>query len=196
MSPSDEELMGAYAGGDERALRELFGRYAPMLARVAQRNVGSAADAHDIVQQTFLQLHRARRDYRREMRFRPWIMTIALNLSRDLLRRRGRRPETVVDEETLQQPEPPAAASDETSERCEQVRKALLGLPREQREVIELHWFEQLPFDEVARLVGITSGAARVRAHRGYVTLRRCLEGGQELTGARSAAARGASLTK
>src|SRR5215467_14772428 len=98
---SDEELMLAYANGDESAFRELFRRYAPMLLRLCTRQVGRPADAQDLVQQTFLQLHRARRDFRADMRLRPWIMTIALNLARDLLRRRGRRPESAMEEAAL-----------------------------------------------------------------------------------------------
>jgi len=172
---SDEELMLAYANGEESAVREIFRRYAPVLLRLCTRQVGRPADAQDIVQQTFLQLHRARRDFRAEMRLRPWIMTIALNLARDLLRRRGRRPETTVDEAAL--PAVPATSGgDAEADVARRVRLALSGLPREQREVIELHWFEQLSFTEIAGIVGATSGAVRVRAHRGYVTLRKSLD--------------------
>jgi RNA polymerase sigma-70 factor (ECF subfamily) len=168
---SDEELMRAYAGGDQTALRELFERYAPILLRVVQRQVGRGPDAQDIVQQTFLQLHRARRDFRADTRFRPWIMTIALNLARDVLRRRGRRPEQPLEEQAL-----PAAEAGPDREVARRVRAALRGLPRDQREVIELHWFDELSFNEIAAIVGASSGAVRVRAHRGYVALRKTLE--------------------
>ncbi len=176
---SDEELMLAYAGGDETAFREIFQRYAPVLVRLVLRQVGRQADAQDIAQQTFLQLHRARRDFRADMRLRPWIMTIALNLARDLLRRRGRRPETVMEETTLPNTvavQPTAGNGGEDVAR--KVRAALSGLPKEQREVIELHWFEQLSFNEIADIVGSTSGAVRVRAPRGYVALRKTLDPG------------------
>src|SRR5262249_43239157 len=136
---SDEELMLAYTKDDESAFRELFQRYAPVLLRLCTRQVGRPADAQDLVQQTFLQLHRARRDFRADMRLRPWVMTIALNLARDLLRRRGRRPETQVDEAAL--PAVPATAgggganADADADVARRVRLALSGLPREQREV-------------------------------------------------------------
>jgi RNA polymerase sigma-70 factor (ECF subfamily) len=178
MTRSDEELMVAYAAGEDPAVAELFRRYAPILLGLVRRRLGGAADAKDVVQQTFLQLHRARRDFRREMRFRPWIMTIALNLARDLLRRRGRHPESEIDEERLPAPEHEPDDADGASERSVRMQSALRRIPRQQREVIELHWFERLPFEEVARVIGITSGAARVRAHRGYVSLRRVLAEG------------------
>src|SRR5262245_325792 len=113
---SDEDLMLAYVRGDDGALREIFQRYAPLLVRLVQRQVGRQADAQHVVQQTFLQLHRARRDFRIDMRLRPWIMTIALNLTRDLLRRRGRRPESAMEEATLPESaavQPVAGSGDE-----------------------------------------------------------------------------------
>jgi RNA polymerase sigma-70 factor (ECF subfamily) len=177
---TDEELMLRYARGEDAAFRAIFARYAPVLLRVVTRNVGRPADAQDVVQQSFLQLHRARADFRAGMRLRPWIMTIALNLSRDLLRRRGRRPESPADEALLAAAAPESAdtRAREEEETAARVRWALGTLPREQREVIELHWFEELSFNEIANIVGASCGAVRVRAHRGYVTLRKSLGAG------------------
>jgi len=175
---SDEEIMLAYADGADGEFRLLFKRYSPILFRLLVRQVGRPADAQDLVQQTFLQLHHARRDFRRDTRLRPWILTIALNLARDLLRRRGRRPETVVDEQAL----PVSAAIQPTVEGWndvgKRVRSALSELPHDQRQVIELHWFDELSFNEIASIIGATSGAARVRAHRGYAALRKTLDPG------------------
>ena len=171
--------MLAYVGGEQAAFRELFQRYAPMLVRVVMRQLGRQADAQDTVQQAFLQLHRARLDFRRDMRLRPWLMTIALNLSRDLLRRRGRRAEEEIVEEKLPLPEDTEHPIEQDDGLRVKVRTALSGLPKDQREVIELHWFEQIPFNEIATIVGASSGAVRVRAHRGYVALRKTLDPGK-----------------
>ena len=84
--------MAAYVGGDRSAFAVLFERYAPRLLRLMQRDLGRGEDAHDLVQQTFLQLHRARRDFRAGAKLRPWLFTIALNLKRQHFRRQGRRP--------------------------------------------------------------------------------------------------------
>jgi len=166
--------MLAYARGDDGAFRELFARYSPILVRIAQRQLGRAADAADVVQQAFFQLHRARHDFDARMRFKPWMITIVMNLARDLLRRRGRWGENQVDEELLAAPAPEAEAPDEEAQK--KVRAALARLPREQREVIELHWFEELPFNDIAEIVGAKPGAVRVRAHRGYEALRKALK--------------------
>jgi RNA polymerase sigma-70 factor (ECF subfamily) len=171
---TDEELMQAFADGESSAFGELFQRWAPALVRVAQRQLGARADAEDIVQQTFLQLHRARRDFKPGMKLRPWLFTIALNLCRDLQRYRGRRHETPVEDVVLVAEQPEMNAR-EAAELQARVRLALAQLSAEQRAVIELHWFEELPFGEIATIVGASAGAVRVRAHRGYEALRKSL---------------------
>ena len=61
-------------------------------------------------------------------------------------------------------------------ERVKLLREAMEKLPPSQREVVELHWFEERPFSEVAQIVGSTEGAVRVRAHRAYKKLKDLLD--------------------
>jgi len=177
-NPSDEQLMAAYVAGDGAAFRALFERYAAPLHRMALRRLGSEADARDVVQQTMLQLHRARNDFRAGSRLRPWLFTIAMNLVRGYYRTAGRRREQSLDERaaepaatTAEQPED-ARLSDEAQQR---VRAALASLPEAQRTVIELHWWGECPYEEIAQIVGASVAAVRVRAHRGYERLRQNL---------------------
>ncbi len=175
---SDEELMAAYVAGQRAAFGELFRRYSPRLQRLMQRDMARAEDAHDLVQQTFLQLHRARNDFRVGAKLRPWLFTIALNLKRQHFRRMGRRPETSLDAEgggvepVAPRGNPEARVGDV------QLRAALERLPDAQREVIVLHWFEGLSFREIAKAVGASQPAVKVRAHRGYTKLRTAMATG------------------
>ena len=168
---SDEALMRAHAGGDPRALAVLFERYFDRLVRVMQRDLAMAEEARDLVQQTFLQVHRARADYDPALRFRPWLYTIALNLKREHLRARGRRP-TVPLESSRAHERQATEPSPEQADTARAVRDAISSLPPDQRAVIELHWLEELSFGEAALCLGITANAAKVRAHRGYERLR------------------------
>ena len=174
---TDEELMGDYVRGDPAAFRTLFRRYAPLLLSVMRRHVRSEEDCADLVQQTFLQVHRARADFDTSRRLRPWLFTIALNLKREHFRRTGRRKEDPLELDGRQDPSVPALDL-EGSERAMQVRRALEGLPEAQREVIELHWFAGLPFPDIADALGASHTAVKVRAHRGYKRLRAVLEAG------------------
>jgi RNA polymerase sigma factor (sigma-70 family) len=175
-TPSDEDLMAAYMDGDAAAFRTLFDRHAPVLYRLARRRLSSNDDARDVVQQTLLQVHRARHDFRRGSRLRPWLFTIAMNLIREHYRRHSRRREQPLDSAPLAaEPATEPEDAERVRERSARVRAALASLPEAQREVIELHWFEDSPYDEIAMIVGASVAAVRVRAHRGYERLRQIL---------------------
>lgn len=163
--------MAAHAGGDPAAFRSLFERHAPRLLNVLTRQVGSRDAARDLVQQTFLNVHRARHDFRPGTGFRPWLYTIAFNLVRDRYRRGRRKPEVAVDPAD-QDLAADAEAVEHDPLRDAAVRRALATLPDGQREVIVLHWFEELDFRTIGRIVGASLSAVKVRAHRGYARLR------------------------
>ena len=168
---TDEELFSAYVAGDREAFAELWARYSPALCRLMRKQIRRSEDVNDLVQQTFLQLHRARNDFREGARLRPWLYTIALNLRREYWRRMGRRRESPMelDERML----PTVEQADLViKENAAVLRKALSTLSDGQREVIELHWFEGFSFPEVAQIVGASLSAVKVRAHRGYKVLR------------------------
>jgi RNA polymerase sigma-70 factor (ECF subfamily) len=173
---SDEELMRAYKRGDAAALRELFERYAPILLGFLARGLHEREMARDLVQQTFVQVHRARFDFDESRRFRPWLFTIALNLRREYFRARRRRPELLAGDLLSELGGGPAGQEWVDARRS--VVWALERIPSDQREVIELHWFEGLSFPEVAQYLGIGVAAAKVRAHRGYNHLRGLLSHG------------------
>jgi len=173
---SDEELMSAYAAGDAAAFRELFERFAPILLSMLRRQLRSDEEARDLVQQTFLQLHRARNDFRPGARLRPWLFTIALNLKREYFRRSVRRPEAPLELDGRHDP----AVGPRGVEQLDAAREVWSALDRihaDQREVIVLHWFEGLSFPEVSEVLGVSVSAVKVRAHRGYVALRALLGG-------------------
>jgi RNA polymerase sigma factor (sigma-70 family) len=172
-APSDEELMTRYVGGDTDAFRLLYERYAPRLTGMFRRGVNTPADVADLVQQTFFQFHRARKDFREGSHVRPWIFSIALNLKRRHFRDRARRKMDSLDLE----PQIDATASAEARivEDKDLLQSALTKLREGQREVIELHWFEGLSFAEIATRVGASLSAVKVRAHRGYGRLREIL---------------------
>ena len=170
--------MAAYVAGDSGAFDELFTRYAPILLRVMRQQLRSQEEANDLVQQTFLQLHRARRDFRSDARLRPWLFTIALNLKREHLRRLKRRPEAELELDGRN--DPSARGDQERFEAAKTLQVALEKLQPGHREVIELHWLGQLSFPEISELLGASLSAVKVRAHRGYLALREILDDGME----------------
>jgi RNA polymerase sigma factor (sigma-70 family) len=176
--------MAAYVAGDRAAFAELFERYAPLLMRIMQGQLAGREDARDLVQQTFLHLHRSRNDFRASSQLRPWLLTIALNLKRRHLRRLGHLTELPwtgdCDDEMR-----PSSFKQNDCEIVYDVHVALSSLPADQREVIVLHWLEGLPFNEVAQVVGASLSAVKVRAHRGYFAIRKIFDANESRTASR-----------
>ncbi|MCB9666042.1 MAG: sigma-70 family RNA polymerase sigma factor [Alphaproteobacteria bacterium] len=165
--------MTAYVTQDDRAAFEaLFQRYADRVLGTFRRAGLSEPHARDLLQTTFLHVHRARKDFRLDGRFRPWLFAIAMNVRREHFRRLSRKPEAQLDPELHREP---AVGPDTSTAADRLVRRALLQLPDSQREVILLHWYEGLSFPEVAEIVGASHAAVKVRAHRGYEKLRSLL---------------------
>jgi RNA polymerase sigma-70 factor (ECF subfamily) len=155
--------MAAHAAGDEKAFAELFRRYAPELLAMFRRSLRRDEEARDLVQQTFLHVHRARLDYRSGCALRPWIYTIARNLMRDLATKASYRNEVGVDAEALDRTSSLEASSVEERHTA---KHALASLGKADRELVESVYLEGSTFEEVGQQVGRTALAMRVRAHR------------------------------
>src|SRR5437660_5004424 len=177
MGPTDEELMSAYVAGDARAFEKLFARLAPRVHGFFLRSFRDGSVADDLMQVTFMKVHRARETYRKDLRVTPWLFAVAARVRLDELRKRLRLPED-ADEEALaraevQDPADPPLDADVKNA----VRAALEALPESQRTVIHLHRYEGMTFGEIADVLCSTQGAVKLRAFRGYETLRQRLKG-------------------
>jgi RNA polymerase sigma-70 factor (ECF subfamily) len=177
--PDDETLMAAYVAGDGRAFEHLFARLAPRLHRFFQRSFRSEATADDLLQTTFLKLHKARATYKPDLRVAPWAFAIAARVRLDEFRKRKRLAED-GDEEALARADEARAAEtrDEggvDGDTADAVRRAIDALPESQRVVIHLNRFEGMTFAEIARVLGTTEGAIKLRAFRAYGALRQTL---------------------
>src|SRR6516162_1710969 len=103
---SDEALMERYKRGDRAAISELVHRYAPLLLRVMLHQVRAREDAYDLVQQTFLQLHRSKGDFQSGAQLRPWLLTIAVNVRHRYFRRTAVREELPLEPDALEHSHP------------------------------------------------------------------------------------------
>jgi RNA polymerase sigma-70 factor (ECF subfamily) len=148
-------------GGDGRAFEELFRRLAPRLTRYASRIVTSESAAQDIVMDVFMRLWRDRRELPPETRLAPYLQTSIRNASISHLRH-GRIEDSVREVGAATGWTPGVAAGprqpDENLERREArkiVRRAIEELPPRMRQVLELRWFQEMSYKEIARELGI-----------------------------------------
>ncbi len=187
---SDEELMLAYGAGDEEALVTLFQRYKLRIFNYFLRHLDDRAAAEDLLQSTFLKIHRARKSYRPTASFSTWVFTIATNLQRDYKLSARRHPHVVELEEFRVKAaggggfSEPMVLSDERNPEvgygknqiAEQIRRAVQSLPSEQKEVILLAKYQGFKYREIAEILNITVSAAKVRAHRAIKALEKILK--------------------
>ncbi len=169
--------MAAAQDGDGDAYRRLLEELLPALRRMVRARVYDQESAEDVVQNTLLSIHRARHTYRPERSFGPWMRAIARNAMIDSFRESGRRGEREVGVDWIDDvpAEPP---SSRTSEGLDpRLQAALERLPDKQRQAVEMIQLRELSVAEAALEAGVSPGALKVRAHRGYRALRRMLGG-------------------
>ncbi len=150
--------------------------YADLVLRVCYTYLRSTADAEDVCQDTLMKLICRDEPFRDPGHERAWVIRVAANACRNLLRDRGAHPEAPLDAV----PEPaavPAPGEDELQQRDGRVLSAVMALPLPQREVVYLHYYEGYPTREIAQIVGATDDAVRQRLSRARARLREDLKG-------------------
>ena len=153
----DRSLAEQVLAGDEGAFRQLYRRHTPRLHQLALRLLGgSEADAEDVVQDTWIKAVEKLDTFRWESAFGTWLHAIAVNVSREAVRRRGRRQET----EFPEQMEPAAPAPLERVEAMD-LERAIAALPDGYRTVLVLHDVEGFTHEEIAAQLGVAAGTTK-----------------------------------
>jgi RNA polymerase sigma-70 factor (ECF subfamily) len=170
-APSDAELVAAYRAGDERAATELVRRHLGAVGRFLYSSGAGRSDVEDLVQETFFRAFRKVDGWRGDAAFRSWLFTIAGNLLRDEYRKRkGRQVISIEDRDLPDRADPEADLV--ANEAAERIRQGLTRLPRLQREVFLLRSQEGREYDDIAKALGTTPGAARVHYHHAVKRLK------------------------
>jgi RNA polymerase sigma-70 factor, ECF subfamily len=166
----DGQLLQRSAAGDQTAFEILYERYRNMVFRFAWVLTRSGPNAEEVVQDSFMALIRKARDFDPK---RAQLQTWLLGITRNFCYRRM-RPEPV--EDALSEDIPDDGASLETQligdEVAKAVRRAVMSLPRAQREAIVLFEFEDMSLAETAQVLGIEANAVKARLHRARELLR------------------------
>jgi RNA polymerase sigma-70 factor (ECF subfamily) len=164
----DEELMLAVRDGVGEQLGVLFERYHSPLFNFYCRLTGDRTISEDLVQDVFFRILKYRHTYKPGTQFRAWMYQIARNARMDSLRKS--KPEVEFQPEMVKGERPADAVQQE--QESELLHKALMMLPEEKREVLILSRFQELKYDEIAKLMGIEEGTVKVRVHRALQELR------------------------
>lgn len=170
---TDEQMMWrVQMQDDEGAFARLVRRWETPIQRLCERMTGDAHRGEDLAQEAFVRVFARRKDYRPDGKFSTWLWRIALNLCYDELRRRQRRLELSLDEESgesaaeldaAKAPEPSPDRALAQREQAELVRLALERLPEAYRAVLVLRHYENLKFREIAEVLEVPEGTVKSR---------------------------------
>ena len=203
---SDEQLLAAYRGGNVRAFDRLLARYEKPIWSFLRRFVRDAEAAEDLLQEVFLRVVRDAQEsgpaWKGEAKFSTWLYTIARNLCIDRARRTAVRgslapsidgapdadgkAETAALHERIAAPGPSTDAVVAGREAARRIDRAVAELPDDQREVFLMREVMELPFAEIASLVGVSEPTVKSRMRYALEKLRAALA---DLGEARSSAA-------
>ncbi len=164
-----------YQAGRLEGFEHLYTTVAAPLRRYLTALTRDAADAQDLLQETFLQIHRSRHTYDPTLPLMPWVFAIARHvylMSRRAARRRPSRAREFGAD--LDLPVPPEVEG--LAGRLE-LRRAILEIGSDRREALLLHHVWGFSFREVGRVLGITESAAKLRSSRAMADLRVMLRG-------------------
>jgi RNA polymerase sigma-70 factor (ECF subfamily) len=181
--PDDASLVRRCLKDDQAAFRILVERYQGEVYSLTLRLVNRAEDAEDLTQETFLRAFRALKRYDPTRPFGAWLHTIASRLCIDHHRRqRGARlvsltqPEegTAGEERTIDLADPDAGPEEhaEQGELARRLEALVQSLPPDSRAAILLRHQQDLPYEEIARVLGVPLGTVKARIHRARIMLK------------------------
>jgi RNA polymerase sigma-70 factor (ECF subfamily) len=185
---SDEGLMLRYRDGDVRAFEVLVTRHRKPIYNFILRFVRDAAQAEDVMQETFLRVIKGAEAYEKQAKFTTWLYTIARNLCVDASRRGKHRKAQSLDA--------PASGDEDASPLIDlvadgkdgvdrqaigrelqvRIQQAIEALPDEQREIFLLREMADLQFNEIAKVVGCPENTVKSRMRYALEKLREALE--------------------
>ena len=182
MPLSDEALVAQHLQGDAQAFAELVTRYTAPIFNLAFRLTDDRAEAENVTQETFLRAYTALPRSRTDLAFKPWLFQIAVNLCRDLARKKrpaafavltqedGLAPEEAIEDEA------PLLLDTVAERELEQaLARAVAGLPEAYRAVVTLRYTEGLSYEDMAAALGLPVNTVRTHLFRAKAMLRQML---------------------
>ena len=193
---SEEQLIRRAQQGDNGAFEELLLLHQKKVYNLCLRMSANADDALDLSQEAFIRAWRSLGQYQFEASFSTWLFRLTSNICIDFLRRKKRRQETSLTESYEDsdegaelsvpdtQPSPEQQAM--TNETRIELARAMEQLSPEHREILQLRVIEDLPYEQIADILGVRVGTVKSRLARARLSLRKILKAGNYFDSASS----------
>lgn len=173
---TDEQIVERVRNGETRLFDQLVRRYQDPVYGMAARFMG--ADAEDAAQEVFLKVFRGLAGFKGEARFSTWLYRVTFNLCADWVRRNrkpGRRAAGIDEAGEVRDGRVDLEGSLLESEERERVNRALASLDERYRSVIVLLYYQKLPYEEIATILGVPVKTVETRLYRARKMLRKAL---------------------
>jgi RNA polymerase sigma-70 factor (ECF subfamily) len=177
-APRDDELVRRARDGDVDAFTALVERHRDRVYAVCVRVIGNAEDAADAAQDAFLTVFRKLDQFRGDAQFTTWLHRVTVNACYDLLRKRKRQPllRSVPDDDgPVAELGPPVPDHADEVAGTRDATLALGAVPEEFRVALVLADVEDLPYEQIARILDVPVGTVKSRVHRGRIALARAM---------------------
>ncbi len=178
----ERDIIEAVLAGDSRAYAHLVDSYKGQVFNLIYRMTGNRNDAEDLAQETFLRAYNKLWRYDPSRPFFAWLYTIALNITRNHIKRTSRSDMGKVEwldnvgrngEEAKPVYQEEAVLKEEEQK---MLQDCLLLLPEYMREAVILRYIDERPFEEVAMILGVSLSTAKMRVYRALERLKQLLE--------------------
>ena len=175
---SDAQLIAEILGGDVESFGLLVQRYRDTCTRFAVRMLGSPTDADDVLQSAFMRAFRGLRGCKDPDHFGGWLYQIVVNECRTFASRQRRREQRFPSATAaIEGAVAPGSEEEVDVDVGGHIERALSALPAEQREAFLLKHVEELTYEEIAQVTGVSVSALKMRVKRACDTMRGLLDG-------------------
>jgi RNA polymerase sigma-70 factor (ECF subfamily) len=174
---SDAGLNAALAGDAMSGFEDLYRKHYRRVYSICLRMTGNVAEAEDLTQEVFIQLHRKIGSFRGEAAFTTWLHRLTVNQVLMHFRKRSVRSELTTDDGEMPDSIDPETINPEAMPIVDRIglESAISQLPNGYRTVFVLHDVEGYEHEEIARLLGCSAGTSKSQLHKARLKLRRLL---------------------
>lgn len=173
LNRSDEELMVLYQNGSETAFQALYDRHSSKILGFILSRIQNKEIANEVFQDVFIKIHKSKHLYNKSLPLLPWIFTITRNAVFDSSRR-GSKVETATPVEKIDE----RAAMEDQNELGLDLQPSLLKLPAQQKLAVEMRYYDEKTFEEIAATLNTSPVNIRKLISRGVKRLKEIIKDG------------------
>lgn len=166
---TDEDLMLAVANGQLEKLSILFDRYHVRIYNFFNKMIQNKMVSEDLTQDVFIKIMKYRTSYKNG-NFAAWIYTVARNTFSNYYQKQKKERANVVEDDKLDSEE--VLLTESNQEELDHLQRALLQLKSSDRELIVMHRFQEIKYEQIAEIIGSNENAVKVKVHRALKKLK------------------------